>query len=867
MKFRSQNTEKSDFRVKEILFVSSPYHLYSLNEDICFPQGKVTTAPSMDAAVALLGENEFDLIFVEPHSLGESLNKPGQRLKQVAPGTPVILLVPPTQGAAPEAGEMDGVDHAFIWSGTPEMFTAMVQLMEDQHCNDETRRAVLLVEDSIQYFSRFLPAVYREIASCSHSATGKKPRLLLAETHEAAISLFRELGDRMVCVLSDTRLPRNGQEDPGAGISLLSAIYKEMPDLPSLLMSAESENREKAALIPAPFLDKNSTDLDGKLHDFFQDHAGIHTQETAPASLEPLQVKAGAANFSKIGQGSMGGKARGLAFLADLLNRRPDLDATYEEMDLRIPNSLVLCTDIFEHFVDANHLKALGRGKATLLQLVQGFIDAPLPRELVRQLEAFLAKTDAPLAVRSSSLLEDAHFQPYAGLYKTYMIPNNHTDLKVRLTHLTTAVKLVFASTYYKDAQTFCRNTTAHPFEDSMAVLIQEISGRQYGDFFYPGVSGTAQSVNFYPFADMESQDGVLNLALGLGHTLAQGEQSFRVSPKFPQVTPQFAHARDYLDHTQNQFYALRTKDYPEELRFGICSNLERRSLAQALEEEPVKALTSTYVPAEDRIRDTWYCDGPKALTFARILKYETPRLTALVNDLLDHLTREMGAPVEIEFAANIPKPGKSTWEISLLQVRPMLKPMDTTVITQEDMDAAVCVSTAALGNGTLDTIEDIVYVNPDRFEGGKTQHMAREISRINARLRQANRRFLLAGPGRWGSSDPWLGIPVNWDQISGAGAIVEIRDGAIHADASQGSHFFNTITAQGIPYITVNQARETSPDRIDLGDMATAGTIRDEGFIRHLRLDNPLKIKIDGKHSRCVILDTGKENKNTQAA
>jgi hypothetical protein len=352
-----------------------------------------------------------------------------------------------------------------------------------------------------------------------------------------------------------------------------------------------------------------------------------------------------------------------------------------------------------------------------------------------------------------------------------------------------------------------------------------------------------------------------MNLALGLGRTLAQGEQSFRVFPKHPQATPQFSGTRDFLENTQNRFYALRMEGYPETLRFGICSNLERRDLAQAIEEAPVKALTSTYMPVEDRIRDTWYCKGPKILTFAQVLKYGTPPLTAMINDLMTALAHDAGGPIELEFTADIPEKSGKPWKVSLLQVRPMFTPRDTSLITKKDLDEAVCVSTSALGNCTLDTIRDIVYVNPETFEGGKTSDMAQQISRINADLAKNNRRFLLAGPGRWGSSDPWLGIPVDWQQISGAGAIVEIRDGTIHADASKGSHFFNTITSQGVPYITVNAG---AADRIDLEHLDGCRTVRDEGFIRHMRLKRPLLIKVDGKHSRSVIINAGKSAETT---
>ncbi|WP_020588960.1 PEP/pyruvate-binding domain-containing protein [Desulfobacter curvatus] len=846
-----ENSQPPGFQIRNILYVCDPYHLPGLKADIYPFPWEITYAVSMKEAATLLRKAAFALVFIEMGALDDGTGTTVQHLKTLCPGLQVIFLVPP--GHFKTRLWEQNADHMFIWSGKPELFHAMVRFIEDQICSDTTRRAVLLVEDSLEYTSFFLPEIYKGIDAAFPG--GRPPRLVLAGSHEAAMARFRELGKHLDCVLSDTRLPWQGKEAPRAGIDILSTIHREMPGLPIMLMSAEKANKIMAQGIPAPFLDKNADQPARDFHTFFRSLAPdrpARGRKTCPKDRYPVQTSS--AGFTRIGNGSIGGKARGLAFLAQTLNRRPDLGTAYPEMAVSIPDTLVLCTDIFDDFVRENDLdKLTGR---PLTELVQAFIDAPLPREALRHLKTYLAATFAPLAVRSSSLLEDAAAHPCAGLYKTYMIPNNHADPDLRLSHLATAVKLVYASAYYKKARAFVRSTTAPPFKDSMAVMIQEVAGSRHKDFFYPAISGTAHSLNFYPGANAKTDEGVLNLALGLGHTLAQGEQSFRVFPKHPQATPQFSGTRDFLEKTQNRFYALRMADYPDSLCFGICSNLARRDLSQALNEPPVKALAATYMPAEDRIRDTWYCKGPKIITFAQVLKYGAPPLTALVNDLMTALADDAGGPIELEFAADLPDKSGQPWKISLLQVRSMSSPRDSSLITKEDLDEAVCVSTSALGNCTLDTIRDIVYVNPDTFEGCKTRDMAQQISRINAELTKTNRRFLLAGPGRWGSSDPWLGIPVDWQQISGAGAIVEIRDGTIHADASGGSHFFNTITAQGVPYITVNPE---ACDRIDLENLAGCHAVRDEGFIRHMRLKHPLLIKVDGKHSRSVIMNASK--------
>lgn len=850
-------SEALDFQASKILFVGRPYHWPGLTADIHPSPWDITHADCMAEAAALLGNGDFDLVFIEEGALEDNTRVTVQHLKTLCIGLPVVLLVPP--GHFRTRSLKCDADHRFIWSGTPECFHAMVRFIEDQRCEDTTRRAVLLVEDNFEYTSFFLSGVYNGMDAAFPGT--RPPRLVLAGSYETAMQRFRELGERLDCVLSDTRLPRQGKEASRAGIDILSTIHREMPDLPIMLMSTEKTNKKGAQSIPAPFLDKNGLHASRELHEFFCSLAvdrPAKRSNTCVKDRYPVQTVSD--GFTRIGRGAIGGKARGLAFLAQTLDRRPDLGTAYPEMKVNIPDTLVLCTDIFENFVRDNRLERLA--DQPLVELVQAFIDAPLPREVLRHLETSPVAACVPLAVRSSSLLEDAETHPCTGVYKTYMIPNNHADPDIRLSQLATAVKLVYASAYYKKARSFVRSTTAHPFRDSMAVMVQAVAGSRYNDFFYPALSGTAQSLNFYPAANAKAHEGILNLALGLGRTLAQGEQSFRVSPKHPQATPQFGGTRDLLEKTQNRFYALRVGDCPETLRFGICSNLERRDLAQALEEAPVKALASTYVPVEDRIRDTWYCKGPKIITFAQVLKYGEPPLTALVNDLMAALADDAGGPMELEFAADLPDEPGGPWKISLLQARPMSTPRDTGLITKRDLDDAVCVSTSALGNCTLDTIRDIVYVNPETFEGGKTRDMARQISRINAELAKTNRRFLLAGPGRWGSSDPWLGIPVQWQQISGAGAIVEIRDGTIHADASGGSHFFNTITSRGVPYITVNPE---GADRIDFEHLAGCRSVRNEGFIRHICLDHPLVIKVDGKHSRSVIMNLANTDHHIQ--
>lgn len=559
-------------------------------------------------------------------------------------------------------------------------------------------------------------------------------------------------------------------------------------------------------------------------------------------------------DFVKIGPGSLGGKARGLAFMAALLQQDASIYEKYPGIHIKIPKTLVISTDGFEAFVQANNLRRLAVEDASDERVRRAFLDAAMPEWLVTDLEVFLSQVARPLSVRSSSLLEDAQFQPYAGLYQTYMIPNNHPDLAVRLAHLVAAVKLVYASTYYEGPKAFARSTANKPQEEAMAVIIQELVGDAYGDFFYPAISGVAQSHNFYPVGAMRPEQGIAHIALGLGKTVVEGEKTLRFSPAHPRVLPQFSSVDATLRNAQRHFYALRIRNYPENLNFETYSNLEKREVDEADGEFPVATLASTYVHDEHRIRDTTSVPGTRILTFASILKYDGFPLPELLGDILDLARRGLGCPVEIEFSVNLSAEAGAKNEFSFLQIRPMVAEEDRLEVQIRDRDErmAFCRSDQALGNGRRADIADIVYVKPDAFAAEQTVAMAAQIGRLNADLVAARRPYLLIGPGRWGSSDRWLGIPVQWQNISGVGAIVELRNAALNAEPSQGSHFFQNITSQGIQYVTVT---EGSTDFIDWAWLASLETVAETPHVRHVRLERPMVLKIDGRRSRCVMV------------
>jgi CheY-like chemotaxis protein len=561
------------------------------------------------------------------------------------------------------------------------------------------------------------------------------------------------------------------------------------------------------------------------------------------------------ADFVKVGKGSLGGKARGLAFISTQLKENPELQKKYKSIKIQVPKSLVLSTEGFDAFVNDNDLKELATADRSDEEIARLFLAAALPAWLKDALTLFLQHADYPLAVRSSSLLEDAQFQPFAGIYKTFMLPNNHPDPAIRLERLVMAVKLVYASTYFDSAKSYAQSTYHRQEDEKMAVVIQQLTGSIYGDYYYPAISGVAQSYNFYPISHLKPEEGIAHIALGLGKTVVEGGTSLRFCPGYPQFLPQFSTVDDILKNSQRFFYALKLKDFPPDFNADEEATLKRLEINDVKNHPPVRHLSSSYSAQDHQIRDGVVGNaGYPVLTFANVLKYQSFPLADLLADVLKEARRGMGCPVEIEFAVNLSLSGDAEATFNLLQIRPMgirQHHMDVE-ISQKDIDAAVCYSTQALGNGCLENIADIVYVNPDKFDPACTVEIAAEIGRINSQLLQQNRKYLLIGPGRWGSADRWLGIPVNWHDISGVGAIIESASDDLKADPSQGSHFFQNITSLGIGYLTISP---NSSDYLNWQGLQTLPTAEETNYLNHVKLDNPLTIKIEGKKSCAVIL------------
>ncbi|MGD9272999.1 MAG: PEP/pyruvate-binding domain-containing protein, partial [Desulfobacterales bacterium] len=564
------------------------------------------------------------------------------------------------------------------------------------------------------------------------------------------------------------------------------------------------------------------------------------------------------AEFVKIGKGSLGGKARGLAFMSIQLKETGEFRKRFGDIDIHVPKTLVISTEAFDEFMTENNLKDVTTGELSDIEISERFFEARLPEWLQRDLEMVLSNLDYPLAVRSSSLLEDAQFQPFAGIYRTYMLPNRHPDLNLRLARLIQAIKLVYASTYMAAPRAYAKSTMHRTEDEKMAVIIQHLTGSLNGSTYYPALSGVAQSYNFYPVSDMKPEEGIAHIAMGLGKTVVEGGKSLRFSPRYPQLLPQFSTVEDIQKNAQRFFFALNLKHFSNDFdtlqKFTDDVTLVKIEVDAAGDHPAVRHLCSTYNPQDHRIRDVYSPHGYPVVTFASILKYQSFPLPDILTEILEIGRRGMGCPVEIEFAVNLPFNGEGQNEFALLQIRPMaISRHDRTVdITEADMATAFCYSSMALGHGRDRSISDIIFVCPDTFNPSQTVAIAKEIGFLNGRLVATNRKYLLVGPGRWGSADRWLGIPATWSEISGVGAMVETRAEDLNADPSQGSHFFHNITSLGISYLNLV---ENGKDFIDWRWLETLPVAEATEHVKHVNLERPITIKIDGKTSRAALM------------
>jgi hypothetical protein len=575
----------------------------------------------------------------------------------------------------------------------------------------------------------------------------------------------------------------------------------------------------------------------------------VNYPQFSRASFQPT------ADFTVIGGGSLGGKASGLAFIRETLAALP-LHTDLPGLTVSIPTLTVIGTDVFDQFLARNALHDIAYSDGNDRRIAHAFQQASLPAEIVGDLKALIDRAREPLAIRSSSLLEDAMHRPFAGVYSTKMIPNNQHDADSRFRKLVEAIKFVYASTFFKSARSYLA-ATGHRFEDEkMAVIIQEVVGRRHGDRFYPDVSGVARSYNFYPLGHAEPRDGVVSLALGLGKTIVDDGMAWSYSPAYPRANPPYGAVRDLLWQTQNEFWAVNMGKPPAYDPIAETEYLVKATLAEAEADGTLAHIASTYDPQSDRLNYGMGASGPRVITFAPLLSLEVFPLNAAVRFLMAVCEKAVGAEVEIEFAVTFPSAANASdpARFGFLQLRPLVVSHAMITVEPEEMEGTrtLVASESALGNGLITTICDIVYLRPETFDKARTRQIAGELTKIDRQLVEAGRPYLLIGFGRWGSSDPWLGVPVEWAQIAGAKVIVEATLAKMDTDPSQGTHFFHNLSSFEVAYFSV---RHTGRHRIDWNWLGRQPVVQETDLVRHVRIESPLRVKVDGRSSRGVIL------------
>jgi CheY-like chemotaxis protein len=557
--------------------------------------------------------------------------------------------------------------------------------------------------------------------------------------------------------------------------------------------------------------------------------------------------------FSRIGEGSIGGKARGLAFSNSIIKKYKLFDK-YPGVLISIPRTVVICTDFFEEFMESNKLYDIALSDIPDEEILESFLKAKLPSRLLQDLHAYISAIKNPIAIRSSSKLEDSHYQPFAGIYSTYMIPRHPSDAALTIKPLCEAIKSVYASVFYRSSKAYITATSNVIDEEKMGIILQEVCGNRYGDVFYPTLSGVARSINYYPIKPETPGDGIANIGYGLGKYIVDGGASIRFSPKYPKKIIQLSNVDSILKETQKTFFALNLKEDSFTPTIDDSANLLRLKIADAENDSNLRFAASTYDMENQVVRDGIYSSGKKVITFSQVLNHQTFPLADILDTLLEIGQKEMGSPIEIEFAANLDTPANQPKIFSFLQIRPIVVNEQRITFKLENVNLkdTIVYSKSALGHGIIENIYDLVYIKPDKFESSATKIIAKEVEQLNQQFAAEKRNYILMGPGRWGSSDPWLGIPVKWPQISEARIIIESGLDNYRIDPSQGTHFFQNITTFGVGYMTINPFQKDG--FLDIGYLNAQHPQNETNYIRHVRFHNPLLIKIDGRQNIGVI-------------
>ncbi len=974
--------------IYNVLIVANPYDAFMLEDDgrveekiyneyaqlgLRYPP-TFTQVSTIEEAEKILGSTKIDLVICMPGNADNDAFTVARSIKQKFPDIHCVVLTPFSHGISKrmENEDLSIFDYVFCWLGNTNLILSIVKLIEDKMNIDHDIQAagvqmILLVEDSIRFYSSILPNLYNYILQQSqnfatealnrHAATLRmrgRPKVLLARTYDEAIQLYEKYKDNCLGVISDVRFPIHAHpehqgamggnkedKDPEAGFKLLEAIRREDEYLPLIMESAESANRERAEREGFKFVDKNSKMLSVDLRHLMEEHMGFgdfifrdpttHREIMRIHTLKELQdnifkIPADSmlyhvsrnhisrwlcaraifpvsnflkhvtwhklqdvdahrqiifdaivqyrhmknlgvvavfdrgkfdryAHFARIGDGSLGGKGRGLAFLDNIIKTHPDFNR-FSGATVQIPKTVVLCTDVFDQFMEQNNLYGIALSDAPDEVILQHFLEAQLPDSYIADFFTFFEATHSPIAIRSSSLLEDSHYQPFAGIYSTYMIPNLDDKYEM-LRMLAAAIKSVYASVYYRDSKAYMTATSNVIDQEKMAVVLQEVVGQNHGDRYYPTMSGVLRSLNYYPVGEEKAEEGIASLALGLGKYIVDGGQTLRVSPWHPHQVMQLSELETALRETQTRFYALDMKrDVGSDFKVDDGFNILNLRVKEAEKDGTLQYIASTYDPYDQIIRDGVYEGGRKVISFCGVLQQDVFPLPEIMQMSMKYGAEAMRRPVEIEFACNLN--ADRTGDFYLLQIRPIVDSKQTLV---EDVaalpdDECLLRSHRSLGHGIVDDVTDVVYVKyDDHFTAMNNPAVASEIEHINRQMIDEGRGYVLIGPGRWGSSDPWLGMPVKWPHISAAKVIVEVALKNYRVDPSQGTHFFQNLTSFGVGYFTIDtnqSAEQGGMVRKDILDAMPA--VEETQYVRHVRFARPLRILMDGTKQEGAI-------------
>lgn len=975
-------------RIFNVLIVANPYDAFMLEDDgrveekiyneymglgLRYPP-TFTQVSTIAEAEKFLATTKVDLVICMPGNADNDAFTVARAIKGEFPDIPCVVLTPFSHGITRriENEDLSMFDYVFCWLGNTNLIMSIIKLMEDKmNLDRDIKEAgvqmILLVEDSIRFYSSILPNLYNYILQQSqnfatealnrHAATLRmrgRPKVVLARTYDEAMEAWEKYKDNCLGVISDVRFPlhpsRQSQivgagasgvpKDSEAGFKLFEAIRRDNEFVPLIMESAETRNRDRALLQNYHYVDKNSKMLSVDLRHLMEEHMGFgdfifrnpksHEEILRVRTLKELQdniftiprdsmlyhisrnhmsrwlcaraifpvsnflkhvtwhklqdVDAHRqiifdaivqyrhmknigivavfdrgkfdryAHFARIGDGSLGGKGRGLAFLDHIIKVHPEFNQL-SGMTVQIPKTLVLCTDVFDQFMEQNDLYEIALSDTPDEEILHRFLEGQLPDSYIEDFFTFFEATHSPIAIRSSSLLEDSHYQPFAGIYSTYMIPQLD-DKEEMLKMLAAAIKSVYASVFFHDSKAYMTATSNVIDQEKMAVILQEVVGNNYDGRFYPNLSGVLRSLNFYPIGNEKAEEGIASLALGLGKYIVEGGQTLRVSPFHPEKVLQTSELHIALRDTQNSFYALDMNHVGTDFQVDDGFNMLHLKVKDAVKDGSLNFIASTYNADDQVIRDGLYEGGRKLITFNGLLRQGIIPFPQVLQMAMKFTSEAMRRPVEIEFACNIN--ADRTADFYLLQIRPIVDSKQELLedITEIADEKCLIRSHNSLGHGTSEEITDVLYVKyDDTFSAADNVKIAEEIGRINQKFIDEGRNYVLIGPGRWGSSDSWLGVPVKWPDISAARIIVEVALKNYRVDPSQGTHFFQNMTSFGVGYFTVDTNLPGEGGIIHKEILDVMPAVEETAWVRHVRFDRPLRILMDGMKQEGVVM------------